>query len=137
MKKSIGKSHCPINFALETFGDTWSLLIIRDIILYDKHTFREFLRSEEKISTNILTARLSFLEGKNILKKSPHPKDKRKSIYTVTEKGLDLLPLLIEICEWSARYDPNTAEPLKELARLDLKQKIQIIKKIRRKALSL
>jgi DNA-binding HxlR family transcriptional regulator len=133
MKKAIGKSHCPINFAMETFGDTWSLLIIRDIILYDKHTFREFLRSEEKIATNILTSRLIALEEKKLIFKKPHPQDKRKEIYQVTKKGLDLLPLLINICEWSAKYDPQSMvlHEFSNLTEVKRKKMIQtIIQKI-------
>jgi DNA-binding HxlR family transcriptional regulator len=105
------RSDCPINFALETFGDTWSLLIIRDIVYFGKQTYGEFLASEEGIATNILANRLVRLEHQGILTKLPHPTDVRKERYVLTEKGLDLIPVLVEIANWSAAYDPQTGAP--------------------------
>src|SRR6185503_5849204 len=100
------RSDCPINFALETFGDTWSLLIIRDIVYFGKKTYGEFLDSDEGIATNILANRLVHLEQKGILLKKPHDTDKRKEVYLLTEKGLDLIPILLEMAGWSAQHDP-------------------------------
>lgn len=111
MKRKDIKSHCPVNFALETFGDSWSLLIVRDIAFWGKRTFREFLESEEAISTNILSARLTHLELQGIITKSPDPNDKRREIYSLTDKGLALIPPLLEICGWSATYDADTTAP--------------------------
>jgi len=105
------RSDCPINFCLETFGDTWSLLIIRDIVYFGKKTYGEFLESEEGIATNILASRLAQLEQKGILVKTPHATDKRKEIYALTEKGLDLIPILLEMASWGARHDPQTGAP--------------------------
>jgi DNA-binding HxlR family transcriptional regulator len=105
------RSDCPINFALETFGDTWSLLIIRDIVYFGKQTYGEFLASEEGIATNILANRLARLEQQGILTKLPHPTDVRKERYVLTEKGLDLIPVLAEIANWSAEHDPETGAP--------------------------
>ncbi|GHO97942.1 hypothetical protein KSF_079900 [Reticulibacter mediterranei] len=105
------RSDCPINFALETFGDTWSLLIIRDIVYFGKQTYGEFLASEEGIATNILANRLARLEQQGILTKLPHPTDVRKERYVLTEKGLDLIPVLVEIANWSAEHDPQTGAP--------------------------
>ena len=104
MKRSPGKSHCPINFTLELLGDNWSLLILRDIHLFGKRRFKDFLESEEGISTNILADRLGKLERSGIL-------EKVHGLYQPTEKGLDLLPLLIEMSLWGAKYDPNTSAP--------------------------
>lgn len=118
MKRADTKSHCPVNFALETFGDKWSLLIVRDIVFYGKHTYGEFLKSEEGIATNILADRLSLLESKNILIKSLHPTDKRKDIYHLSEKGLDLIPVLLQLEGWSAKYDPKTNASKDLVARL-------------------
>jgi DNA-binding HxlR family transcriptional regulator len=101
-------SHCPIHFAQETFGDRWSLLLIRDIVFSGKHTYGEFLRSEEQIATNVLAARLALLECEGIVRRTPHATDKRKDVYTLTEKGLDLIPLLLDLVVWSATYDPET-----------------------------
>lgn len=108
MKRSDNKSHCPINLTLETIGDSWSLLIVRDIIYYGKNTFGEFLSSEEGISTNILASRLHQLEQKGLLVKTSHESDKRKERYVLSEKGLDLIPILLEMADWGAKHDPNT-----------------------------
>ncbi|HTD06583.1 helix-turn-helix domain-containing protein [Undibacterium sp.] len=111
MKRTENKSHCPVNFALETFGDTWSLLIVRDIVFWGKRTYGEFLDSSEGIATNVLAARLARLEQKGILSKGPHATDKRKDTYGLTEKGLALIPLLLEMSGWSAQYDAETTAP--------------------------
>ncbi len=102
------RSFCPINFALEEFGDIWSLLIVRDILFFGKTTYGEFLSSREKISTNILADRLSQLVGRGILAKTPDRSDKRKDRYQLTQKGLDLYPVMLQMILWSAKYDPNT-----------------------------
>jgi DNA-binding HxlR family transcriptional regulator len=102
------RSSCPINFALEEFGDIWSLLIVRDILFFDKKTYGEFLSSREQISTNILASRLSQLLEKGILRSTADKSDKRKDIYELTQKGLDLYPVMLQMILWSAKYDPNT-----------------------------
>lgn len=111
MKRTDDKSHCPVNFALEAFGDAWSLLIVRDIVYWGKRTFGEFLDSEEGISTNILAARLAHLEQKGILVKEPHETDRRREVYRLTEQGLGLIPILLEMSGWSAKFDPKTTAP--------------------------
>ena len=105
MSDSLGnlRSNCPVNFGLESFGDRWSLLIIRDIIFWGKKTYGDFLRSDEQIATNILAARLGSLEASGIVTKIPHPNDKRKDVYQLTAKGLDLIPLMVEIISWSGK----------------------------------
>ena len=105
------RSDCPINFSLEIFGDRWSLLIIRDIVYFGKKTYGEFLDSDEGIATNILASRLAQLEEAGILAKKPYEADKRKDKYVLTEKGLDLIPILIEMGNWGAHYDPKTGAP--------------------------
>ncbi len=105
------RSDCPINFALETFGDPWSLLLIRDIVYFGKKTYGEFLASEEAMATNILASRLARLEEQGILMKKPSGQDKRKEEYVLTEKGLDLIPVLVEMANWSAEHDPHTGAP--------------------------
>ena len=99
------RSHCPVNFALEVIGDKWSLLILRDMIFRGKRTYNEFLNSTEGFATNILAARLVYLEKQGILKKKADPEDKRKNVFHLTEKGLDLVPLIFEMMLWSAKYD--------------------------------
>ncbi|HKV59037.1 MAG TPA: helix-turn-helix domain-containing protein [Ktedonobacteraceae bacterium] len=105
------RSDCPINFALEIFGDPWSLLLIRDIVYFGKKTYGEFLASEEGMATNILASRLAHLEHQGILVKKLSEQDKRKEEYALTEKGLDLIPVLVEMANWSAQYDPHTGAP--------------------------
>jgi DNA-binding HxlR family transcriptional regulator len=105
MKKSLpNRSACPINFSLESFGDSWSLLILRDIIQFGKKTYGEFINSEEGIARNILADRLVKLQEEGILVKRPHPVDKRKDIYKVTDKGLGLVPLLLDMSEWGSQF---------------------------------
>jgi DNA-binding HxlR family transcriptional regulator len=111
MKRAEDKSRCPVNFALESFGDAWSLLVVRDIVFFGKKTYGEFLCSAEGISTNILANRLASLERKGILVRRPDPSDRRRESYELTEKGLDLIPMLMEMCAWSARHDRRTAAP--------------------------
>lgn len=129
MKKS-RRSDCPINFALESFGDTWSLLIIRDLMFFGKTYYGDFLKSDEHIATNILADRLSRLEKVGIIEKIPNPKDKRKDAYRLTEKGVDLLPMLLEIIVWSAKYDSETAAP-KEFVAQAKNNRYKLIKQIK------
>lgn len=103
-KKDV-RSHCAVNYGVEIFGDRWSLLIIRDIVFAGKKTYGEFLKSEEGIATNVLASRLAFLEEQGILSRARSPADGRKDIYTLTEKGLDLIPIVINIVLWSAKHD--------------------------------
>ncbi|PCJ53798.1 MAG: transcriptional regulator [Planctomycetota bacterium] len=110
MKKEY-RSHCPINFSQEIFGDKWSLLIIRDIMFKGKRYYGEFLNSEEKISTNILADRLEKLEDNKIIIKVSDVNNLSKFIYTLTDKGIDLLPLLLEMIVWGAKHDKQTKAP--------------------------
>ena len=102
------RSHCAVNYGVEIFGDRWSLLIIRDIVFAGKKTYGEFLKSEEGIATNVLATRLAFLEEQGILSRAPSPEDRRKDFYTLTEKGLDLIPIVLSIVVWSARHDSKS-----------------------------
>ena len=99
---------CPIAFALDTFGDRWSLMIIRDIALRGSRTYGEFRDTPEKIATNVLADRLRELEADGIIRKSRDPENQRKNIYSLTEKGCDLIPVVLEMVRWSAKYDRNT-----------------------------
>ncbi|MGJ7502578.1 winged helix-turn-helix transcriptional regulator [Variovorax sp. ZT5P49] len=104
------KSACPINLALEVFGDRWSLLIIRDMMFAGKRHFREFLQSEEGISSNILTERLGKLVEYGVLSKTDDPTHKQKAIYSLTPMGIDLLPVVAQIGIWGRKYLPATEE---------------------------
>lgn len=105
MKKE-SRSGCSINLALEVFGDKWTLLIIRDIMLGNKRHFREILQSDEKISSNILTNRLAMLEAQDIITKKSDASHKQKYLYSLTEKGIDLLPVIISVAAWSLKHEP-------------------------------
>jgi DNA-binding HxlR family transcriptional regulator len=102
------QSGCPVAFGLDTFGDRWSLLIIRDIMLVGKKTYSEFLEADEGISTNILADRLKNLEAEGIIKKSRDPENGRSFTYALTAKGLDLAPIVLEIIRWSGKYDTRS-----------------------------
>ena len=105
------RSTCPISSALELVGDRWTLLIIRDMMFAGKRRFREFLQSEEAISSNVLADRLSMLVRSDILRKDGDPTHAQKAVYSLTEKGVDLLPLLAALSAWSQKYDPTTRRP--------------------------
>ncbi len=103
-KEIIYRSDCPISTALDIFGDKWSLLVIRDMMFKGKNTYGDFLNSEEKIATNILADRLSLLECAGIISKHEHPDSKAKVLYKLTNKGIDLIPVLVEIIAWSEKH---------------------------------
>ena len=107
------KSDCPINFALEVFGDKWTFLIVRDLMFKGKNYYGEFLQMEENIATNILADRLSLLEQSGIVSKTVDEQHKSKQIYKLTKKGIDLLPVLTEVILWSAKHDKRTAADVK------------------------
>lgn len=100
------RSGCPINLMLEVFGDKWSLIIIRDIMFNSKRFFRELMQSEEKIASKILSDRLAMLEKEGIISKEDDPSHKQKNIYSLTAKGIDLLPIMVEIGAWSIKHKP-------------------------------
>jgi DNA-binding HxlR family transcriptional regulator len=89
-------------------GDKWTLLIVRDVAFWGKLTFGEFAASKEKIASNILALRLEHLMNEGVLLKTEDPADRRKDFYTLTEKGLDLIPLLLELVSWSEKYDAGS-----------------------------
>jgi DNA-binding HxlR family transcriptional regulator len=109
MKLKKRKSDCPIHFGLELFGDKWTLLIIRDLMFKGKHYFGDFINSEEKIATNVLSDRLALLEKEGIIAMFKDENHKQKIVYKLTIKGIDLMPVLVEIIMWSAKYDKDTA----------------------------
>ncbi len=111
MKRADKKSRCPINFTIEIFGDAWSLLIVRDMLALGKKTFGEFLDSEERIGTSVLTERLNHLEKKGIISKKTDKNDRRKTIYSLTERGLAAIPIVYEISVWGSRTSPNPKAP--------------------------
>ncbi len=96
---------CPVAFGLDTFGDRWSLIIIREIMLRGKKTYSEFMEADEKIATNILIDRLKHLEAEGIINKSRDPDNRRSYIYELTKKGRDLAPIMLELILWSGAHD--------------------------------
>ena len=114
------RSHCPISYALDFVGDKWTLLVLRDLILARKRYFQEFLDSPEGIATNILTARLKQLESAGFVTRRADPGHGRRMIYAPTDKALDLLPTMVELVRWGAKYDAKSDAPpplLKGIAR--------------------
>ncbi|MEQ1685979.1 MAG: helix-turn-helix domain-containing protein [Burkholderiaceae bacterium] len=105
------RSTCPISTALEVAGDRWSLLVIRDLMFAGKRHFREFLQSEEAISSNVLADRLNALVESGVISRRDDPSHAQKAIYSLTEKGLDLLPVLIAMSAWAQKYHPDTRRP--------------------------
>ncbi len=108
-RKSKRLSGCPIDYALEIFGDRWSLLIVRDLMMRGKRYFRDLMASEEGIASNILARRLKKLERWGLIVRRPDPANRRQIVYDLTEKGLDLAPIVAEIAIWSVKYDAQTA----------------------------
>jgi DNA-binding HxlR family transcriptional regulator len=126
-KKIEFRSQCPISTALDIFGDKWTLLVIRDLLFNEKKTYGEFLNSEEKIATNILSDRLSLLEMAGILSKQKHPDHGLKILYSLTQKGIDLIPVLVELIAWSEKY--HEVHPYaKQFVKLLKKDKVGMIK---------
>lgn len=106
MKEIKPRSGCPLSYTLDFFGDKWSLLILRDMVLSDKATYGEFLSSAEKIATNILADRLSMLETYGFVTRQVAPDKKSKFLYSLTEKGIALVPVILEIGLWGSRFNP-------------------------------
>lgn len=115
---AVRQTNCPILFALDIFGDKWSLLIMRDIFFRGGKHYKDFLCAGEGISTNILADRLEQLEYHGLIAKQLDKDNKRRYIYTPTKKGLDLVPALLAIIQWSAKYDAKTGAPKSYIKRL-------------------
>ena len=133
MKTIIRRSECPISYTMDIFGDKWTMLILRDLLLYGKDSFSEFLCSDEKIATNILTDRLNLLVQEGFVTKHTAATNKSKFLYRPTEKAIDMIPILSEITLWAEKYNPGGApadivEPLRKnriKALRDMKKKVE------------
>src|SRR5215470_12980094 len=106
------RSGCPLNASVEMLGDRWSLLIIRDMMLLGRRTFKEFLGSYERPATNILADRLRKLEAYGIIRAERDSSDRRKLIYRLTPKGIDLAPVLTEMVLWAGRHEATENQAL-------------------------
>ncbi|HLW81294.1 MAG TPA: helix-turn-helix domain-containing protein [Candidatus Acidoferrales bacterium] len=123
------RSPCPLNASVEMLGDRWSLLILRDMMLRGARTYTEFLNSSfEKIATNILADRLRRLERDGIITAKTDPTDGRKLIYTLTQKGIDLAPVLTEMVLWAAKHERTGNQPLIQQMRQDKEGFIAAVK---------
>jgi DNA-binding HxlR family transcriptional regulator len=118
MRRRHRKSDCPVHFALEVFGDAWTLLIVRDLMFKGRTSYTDFLRAEEGIATNVLADRLQRLEEDGIIERVSGSGRGTAGAYRLTAKGIDLLPILLEIIGWSAKYDPKTAADRRFVRRL-------------------
>ena len=95
------RCECPITSALDILGDKWILVIIKLMLIQDKKTFKEFIESDEAIATNILSSKLKYLEEFGIITKTQLPDNKKTNLYLLTEKGLALTPIIVELSVWS------------------------------------
>lgn len=98
------KSNCPVACGLDIIGDHWTLLIIRDLMFMGKHEYKEFLASEEGISSNILSDRLKRLEETNTIGVIAHPDSKLRKLYYLTDQGKDLIFVILNIAKWSDKF---------------------------------
>jgi DNA-binding HxlR family transcriptional regulator len=131
MKKD-RRSNCPISYALDLIGDKWSLLILRDILFFDKKHYHEFIDSSEGISTNILADRLHKLECAGLISKNQNEENLKKFIYSPTAKSLDLIPMLMEMVLWGAKHDSKTGAPANAVKAMKA-DRAAFIKSVRKK----
>jgi DNA-binding HxlR family transcriptional regulator len=98
------RCNCPFTSALDILGDKWMLVIVKQMLIEGKETFKDFTDSEEAIATNILSTKLKLLEEVGIIIKTKRPNNKKTSLYLLTDKGLALTPILVELAIWSDSY---------------------------------
>ena len=127
MKKEF-RSGCPVSSSLDVVGDKWSLLIIRDMLVKHKKTFKQMSDSYEKIAPSILSARLKLLESYKLIFKTKAAENKKENIYLLTEKGIRLTPIIIEFCLWG-NYNMREFNEIDDIEGLNL-DKTLIIQKI-------
>jgi DNA-binding HxlR family transcriptional regulator len=138
MKEIPHRSDCPIAYSLDYLGDKWVLLILRDLIFTEKSTYGDFLTSEEKIATNILADRLKLLEANGFIISTVSAEKKNKFNYTLTEKGIDLIPMIIELFIWGSKYNiPGSAELIKNIEKdkegVILRYREKLLKRLKNK----
>ena len=132
------RSRCPASCALDVLGDKWSLLVVRDMVWGRSRYFKEFLASPEGIATNILADRLTRLECSGIIAKQPDPENRSRRIYTLTEKGAALIPVLVELLCWGMRYDSVATDVPDEIRQIQQgkQDKQRVIRKLTKACLS-
>jgi DNA-binding HxlR family transcriptional regulator len=126
------RSACAISMALDAIGDKWSLLILRDLMFTDKRSYGELQSSDEKIATNILAARLQSLETNGLIRKTVDRNNGRRSLYYLTEKGIDLLPVIIELRQWTEKHNPD-AEGCADALKLTDKNRKEVLAAYKKK----
>ena len=119
LKNKPGRSDCPIATTLDIIGDRWTLLIIRDMMFLDKREFGELVINNEIIATNILTDRLQRLQNAGIIIKTSNPYNGTKYIYTLTERGIQFLPTMIEVILWGMKNIPGADMPKRFLQAIE------------------
>ena len=115
-KDSCRQSGCPVAYSLDVFGDKWTLVVIRDMLMVGKRHYGEFLESPERIASNVLADRLKRLEDAGIVSKETDPSSQSKIIYKLTPKGVELIPLILEVVLWGTKHATHTTTPI-ELVR--------------------
>ncbi len=110
-KKTKAWSGCPVRFGMSQFGDKWSFLIIRDLMFKGRKYYYEFIEAGEGISTNVLATRLVDLESNGIISKTRDPAKGSRFIYTLTQKGIELMPMMLAMMDWAEKYDAETEVP--------------------------
>lgn len=118
------RSDCPLNYGIEIFCDKWSLLIIRDLMFFGKRYYNEFLSSDEHIATNLLADRLAMLEKEKIIRKAKDAQHKQKIVYSLTEKGIDLVPVILTIGLWSEKHATIELNPNRDIILSDAKKNL-------------
>lgn len=103
------RSGCPVSISLEVFGDRWSLLIVRDLMVRGFQRFQDFVESGEGIATNILADRLRRLQRSGVVEAEPDSEDRRRVNYRLTQKGIDLAPVMLELLIWGAEHEQSGA----------------------------
>lgn len=116
------RSFSPVNLTVEAIGDKWALLILRDVIFENKQYFKELLSSAERVASNILSKRLLKLEADGLLIKQINPANKYKTRYRLTQKSIDLLPLIVESMAWSLKYEPVDTDRYRSAVQIALNE---------------
>jgi DNA-binding HxlR family transcriptional regulator len=117
-KKSKTWAGCPVRFGMSQFGDKWSFLVIRDLMFKGRKYYHEFIEAGEGISTNVLATRLVDLEANGIISKSKDPEKGSRFVYTLTQKGTELMPMMLAMMDWAEKYDDATEVPAEFIKKL-------------------
>jgi DNA-binding HxlR family transcriptional regulator len=125
------RSGCPVSISLEVFGDRWSLLLVRDLMVRGYRSFKEFAESGEGIATNILSDRLKKLQAAGIIVATEEPADFRRVHYELTEKGISLAPVILELLIWAAHHE-ETGAPCAVIEHME-KNREQVLAEVRRR----